>query len=135
MRFLRENYKIAHKNGLNIDLSINILVIWYALLLYWLEYKLVVMLVTKLVTKLVVKLGEQAGEQVQCFINLIKEDACIVSGIRKCCRFVIFSMFSFGYLGRNLYLCSDVCNMLIINGYFRFCDMCATSGANALIVS
>ena len=27
------------------------------------------------------------------------------------------------------------CNMLIINGYFRFCDMCATSGANALIVS
>ena len=25
--------------------------------------------------------------------------------------------------------------MLIINGYFRFCDMCATSGANALIVS
>ena len=27
------------------------------------------------------------------------------------------------------------CNMLIINGCFRFCDMCATSGANALIVS
>ena len=41
---------------------------------------------------------------------------------------MIFSVFSFGCLGRNL-------NMLIINGYFRFCDMCATSGANALIVS
>ena len=27
------------------------------------------------------------------------------------------------------------CNILIINGYFRFCDICATSGANALIVS
>jgi len=38
---------------------------------------------------------------------------------RKCGKFVIFSVF----------------NMLIINGYFRFCDMCATSGANALIVS
>ena len=47
----------------------------------------------------------------------------------------VFSVFSFGCLGRNHYLCSDVCNMLIINGYFRFCDMCATSGANALIVS
>ena len=54
---------------------------------------------------------------------------------KKCGKFVIFSVFSFGYLGRNLYLCSDVCNMLIINGYFRFCDMCATSSANTLIVS
>ena len=44
---------------------------------------------------------------------------------------MIFSVFSFGCLGRNLY----ICNILIINGYFRFCDMCATSGANALIVS
>lgn len=48
---------------------------------------------------------------------------------------MIFSVFSLGCLGRNLYLCSDVCNILIINGYFRFCDMCATSSANALIVS
>ena len=55
--------------------------------------------------------------------------------LRKCDKFVIFSVFSFGCLGRILYPCSDVCNMLIINGYFRFCDMCATSGANALIVS
>lgn len=54
---------------------------------------------------------------------------------RKIIMFLIFSVFSFGCLGRNLYLCNDVCNMLIINGYFRFCDMCATSGANALIVS
>lgn len=54
---------------------------------------------------------------------------------RKCDKFVIFSVFSFGCLGRNSYICSDVCNMLIINGYFRFCDMGATSGANALIVS
>ena len=54
---------------------------------------------------------------------------------RKFGKFVIFSVFSFGYSGENIYLCSDVCNMLIINGYFRFCDMCATSGANALIVS
>ena len=54
---------------------------------------------------------------------------------RKCDKFVIFSVFSFGYSGENIYLCSGVCNMLIINGYFRFCDMCATSGANALIVS
>ena len=54
---------------------------------------------------------------------------------RKCDKFVIFSVFSFGYSVRNSYLCSDVCNMLIINGYFRFCDMCATSGANALIVN
>ena len=53
----------------------------------------------------------------------------------KIIRFVIYSVFSFGYSGRNLYLCSDVCNMLIINGYFRFCHMCATSGANALIVT
>ena len=45
--------------------------------------------------------------------------------------FYVFSVFSFGCLGRNLYLCT----MLIINGYSRFCDMCATSGANALIVS
>ena len=35
---------------------------------------------------------------------------------RKCDKFVIFSVFSFGYSGRNSYLC----NMLIINGYFRF---------------
>jgi hypothetical protein len=48
---------------------------------------------------------------------------------------MIFSVFSFGCLGRNMYLYSDVCNILIINGNFRFCDMCATSGANALIVS
>ena len=48
---------------------------------------------------------------------------------------MIFSVFSFGCLGRNLYLCSDFVTCLIINGYFRFCDMCATSGANALIVS
>ena len=60
---------------------------------------------------------------------------CTQPKTRKCSRFVIFSVFSFGCLGRNLYLCSDVCNMLIINGYFRSCDMCATSGANALIVS
>jgi len=53
----------------------------------------------------------------------------------KSSDFLIFYVFSFGCLGRNLYLCSDVCNMLIINGYSRFCDMCATSGANALIVS
>ena len=59
----------------------------------------------------------------------------IVAHIKNVAEFLIFSVFSFGYLGRNLYLCSDVCNMLIINGYFRFCDMCATSGANALIVS
>ena len=26
---------------------------------------------------------------------------------RKCGKFMIFSVFSFGYLGRNLYLCSD----------------------------
>ena len=25
---------------------------------------------------------------------------------RKCCKDVIFSVFSFGYLGRNLHLCS-----------------------------
>ena len=30
----------------------------------------------------------------------------------------------------------EICTFaVIINGYFRFCDMCATSGANALIVS
>ena len=27
--------------------------------------------------------------------------------LRKCDKFVIFSVFSFGCLGRNLYLCSD----------------------------
>ena len=26
---------------------------------------------------------------------------------RKCSRFVFFSVFSFGCLGRNMYLCSD----------------------------
>ena len=25
--------------------------------------------------------------------------------------------------------------MLLLDGYYRFCDMCATSGANALIVN
>lgn len=49
--------------------------------------------------------------------------------------FVIFPVFPFGYSGENIYPCGDVCNVLIINGYFRFWDMCATSSANALIVS
>ena len=53
--------KIALKNGLNIYISIHILVIWYALLLFWLEYKLMVMLVVKLVTKQVVKLWTSWG--------------------------------------------------------------------------
>ena len=55
--------------------------------------------------------------------------------IKKMWQVYDFSVFSFVCLGRNLYLCSDICNMLIINSYFCFCDMCATSGANALIVS
>ena len=30
---------------------------------------------------------------------------------------IIFSVFSLVYLGGNIYLCSDVCNMLIISDY------------------
>ena len=32
---------------------------------------------------------------------------CTQPKLRKIIRFVIFSVFSFGCLGRNLYLCSD----------------------------
>ena len=39
---------------------------------------------------------------------------------KKCGKFVIFSVYPFGYSGRNIYLCYDFCNILIINGYFRF---------------
>ena len=41
---------------------------------------------------------------------------------RKCDKDMFFSVFSFGYLGRNIYLCSDAGNRLIINNYLRFCD-------------
>jgi len=47
---------------------------------------------------------------------------------------VFFCVF-FWLFGENSVPLQRFCNMLIINGYFRFCDMCATSGANALIVS
>ncbi len=47
------------------------------------------------------------------------------------CFFCVF----FWLFGEKSVPLQRFCNILIINGYFRFCDMCATSGANALIVS
>ena len=41
---------------------------------------------------------------------------------RKCDKDMFFSVFSFGYLGRNIHLCRDAGNRLIINNYLRFCD-------------
>ena len=39
---------------------------------------------------------------------------------QKNIRFVIFSVFSFGCLGRNIYLCNDVCNMIDYQWLFPF---------------
>ena len=50
-----------------------------------------------------------------------------------------FYAFSFGYSGRNIYLCYDFCNILIINGYFRFFATCVqhldSSGMNVPAVA
>lgn len=47
---------------------------------------------------------------------------------------MFFSVF-FGLFGEKSVSLQWFCSMLIINDCFRFCDMCETSGANALIVS
>lgn len=39
-------------------------------------------------------------------------------------------MFSFGYLGGNVYICSDIVTCWLSMSVFWFGDMCAASGAN-----
>ena len=41
------------------------------------------------------------------FTVLLPFQFSIPNPYKKCSKFVIFSVFSFGCLGRNLYLCSD----------------------------
>ena len=59
--------------------------------------------------------------------------------IKKNHQVCYFFVFSFGYLGRNLYFHCDVYNILTINDYFRFFATCVqhldSSGMNVPSVS